>query len=83
MTLLGAAPKARTTDPEAYTLYLQAIQLGRQFTADAFHQSDALLRKVLSIDPRYAPAWAASAENETSQGLLSSKKRFATGSQRR
>ncbi|MGB7011645.1 MAG: adenylate/guanylate cyclase domain-containing protein, partial [Pseudolabrys sp.] len=28
VTLLGAAPKARTTDPEAYALYLQAVQLG-------------------------------------------------------
>jgi len=42
VTLLGAAPKARTTDPEAYALYLQAVQLGRQFTAETFQQSDAL-----------------------------------------
>src|SRR5437868_13908965 len=56
ITLLGAAPKARTTDPEAYALYLQAVQLGRQFTAEPFQQSDALYRKVLAIDPRYAPA---------------------------
>src|SRR5882757_8315978 len=45
VTLLGAAPKARTTDPEAYALYLQAVQLGRPFTAEAFNQSDALYRK--------------------------------------
>ena len=71
VTLLGAAPKARTTDPEAYALYLQAVQLGRQFTAEAFQQSDALYRKVLAIDPRYAPAWAGLASNfvnETSHG---------------
>ena len=43
VTLLGAAPKARTTDPEAYALYLQAVQLGRQSTAEAYKQSDALL----------------------------------------
>src|SRR5947207_1092732 len=57
VTLLGATPKARTTDPDAYALYLQAVQLGRPFTAEAFQQSDALYRKVLAIDPRYAPAW--------------------------
>src|SRR5204863_256323 len=34
VTLLGETPKARTTDPEAYALYLQAVQLGRQFTAE-------------------------------------------------
>src|SRR4029077_18948912 len=51
-TLLGAAPKARTSAPRAYALYLQAVQLGRQFTAEASQQSDALFRKVLAIDPR-------------------------------
>ena len=58
LTLLGAAPKARTTDPEAYALYLQAKQLGQQFTAEAFRQSDALLHKALAIQPRSASAGA-------------------------
>jgi TolB-like protein/cytochrome c-type biogenesis protein CcmH/NrfG len=80
VTLLGAVPTARTTDPEAYALYLQAKQLGRQFTAEAFRQSDALYRKVLAIDPRYAPAWTGLAENlyhEADQGLLSIKDGYA------
>jgi TolB-like protein/Tfp pilus assembly protein PilF len=80
VTLLGAAPKVRTTDPEAYALYLQAVQLGRQATAEAFKQSDALYRKVLAIDPRYAPAWDGLARNfinETGQGLLPSKEGYA------
>src|SRR5213592_3348580 len=80
VTLLGAAPKVRTTDPEAYALYLQAVQLGRQFTAEPFQQSDALYRKVLAIDPRYAPAWYGLARNfgnETGQGLLPGKEGFA------
>jgi hypothetical protein len=41
VTLLGAAPKAHTTDPAADALHLQAVQLGRQYTAEAFQQSDA------------------------------------------
>src|SRR3954463_8478036 len=80
VTLLSAAPKARPTDPEAYALYLQAVQLGRPFTAEAFQQSDALYRKVLAIDPRYAPAWYGLARNfgnETGQGLLPGKEGFA------
>ena len=80
VTLLGAAPKARTTDPEAYALYLQAVQLGRQSTAEALQQSDALYRKVLAIDPRYAPAWAGLAVNFASEpdlGLLSNKDGYA------
>jgi TolB-like protein len=71
--LLGAAPKARTTDPKAYALYLQARQLGRQSTPEAFAQSDALLRRVLEIDPRYAPAWERLGTNFITQagfGLL-------------
>src|SRR5439155_9319940 len=80
VTLLGAAPKARTTDPGAYALYLQAVQLGRQFTAEAYQQSDALYRKVLAIDPRYAPAWnglAGNLYNEADQGLLPGKEGYA------
>ena len=80
ITLLGEAPKARTTDPEAYGLYLQAVQLGRQRTADAFKESDALYRKVLAIDPRYAPAWAGLAENlytEADHGLVPSMEGYA------
>ena len=78
--LLGAAPKARTTDPEAYALYLQAVQLGRQNTAEAFKQAEALLHKVLAIDPRYAPAWgqlASNLYNQAGQGLIPSKEGFA------
>jgi len=71
--LLGAAPKARVTDPRAYALYLQARQLGRQFTADAFKSSDALYRQALAIDPRYVQAWdglARNFSNETIAGVL-------------
>src|SRR5512133_369899 len=38
VTLLGAAPTVRQTDPKAYALYLQARQLGRQYTPEAFTQ---------------------------------------------
>jgi TolB-like protein/Flp pilus assembly protein TadD len=80
LTLLGAAPKVRTTDPEAYGLYLQAVQLGRQSTAEGFKQSDALYRKALVIDPRYAPAWSGLASNfinEVGQGMLPNKEGYA------
>jgi serine/threonine protein kinase/tetratricopeptide (TPR) repeat protein len=57
VTLLGSAPKARTTDPRAYALYLQAVHLARLFTVESFAESDALFRQVLEIDPSFAPAW--------------------------
>ena len=78
--LLGAAPKLRTTDPKAYALFLQGRELGRQMNAEAFAKSDALIRQVLEIDPRYAPAWSELATNFThkySMGLLSSQEGYA------
>jgi len=80
VTLLGAAPKARTTDPRAYALYLQARELGRQQKTDAFKQSDALYQQALAIDPRYAPALRGLAENfthETQLGMLAGQEGFA------
>jgi len=78
--LLGAAPKVRTTDPKAYALYLQARELGRQNTAEAFAKSDELLREALEIDPRYAPAWNELAKNsyhKAGMGLVSSQEGYA------
>ena len=74
--LLAAAPKVRTTDPQAYSLYLQATELARKFTPEAFAKSDALYRQALEIDPRYAPAWTELAVNFNAQvgmGLMSSQ----------
>ncbi|HEV2805730.1 MAG TPA: tetratricopeptide repeat protein [Chthoniobacterales bacterium] len=78
--LLGAAPKTRTTDPSAYALYLQAKELGRQATAEAFAKSDALYAQVLQIDPRYAPAWnelARNFVNKAGGGLIERKEGHA------
>jgi len=80
VTLLGDAPRARTTNPRAYALFLQARQLGQLFTAEAFTKSDALYRQVLQIDPRYAPAWerlGVNAVNESVFGRLSNADAFA------
>jgi adenylate cyclase len=73
VTLLGAAPTVRKTNPQGYAQYLQAVQLGRMGTAEAYRQSDALFHQVLKIDPNYAPAWTELARNyshEYSAGLL-------------
>ena len=80
VTLLGVAPQARTTDPRAYALFLQARQLGQQFNAGAFAKSDALYRQVLQIDPRYAPAWerlGVNFVNESVFGTLSNADAFS------
>jgi len=80
VTLLGAKPTVRQTDPKAYTLYLQAVQLGRQKTPEALTQSDALYRQVLEIDPRYAPAWDGLGNNfinKANAGLLPNSEGYA------
>jgi TolB-like protein/cytochrome c-type biogenesis protein CcmH/NrfG len=55
--LLGDAPKAKTTDPEAYALFLQAREMQRQYNSAAFEQSIELYRQALAIGPTYAAAW--------------------------
>jgi TolB-like protein len=55
--LLGAAPKAKATDPKAYALFLQAREIARQWTGAALEQSIALYQQALRIDPAYVAAW--------------------------
>ncbi len=57
VTLLGAAPKAKTADPKAYALFLQARQLLRQGTAESLAQSIELNKQALAIDPNLVAAW--------------------------
>jgi TolB-like protein/tetratricopeptide (TPR) repeat protein len=57
VTLLGSAPQTRVTDPKAYSLFLQARELSRQYNAVGFEQAIALYKQALAIDPSYAPAW--------------------------
>ncbi len=57
-TLLGAPPKVHKTTPEAYALYLEALELGnRPDNTPRFDEIIALYQRVLEIDPKYAPAW--------------------------
>jgi TolB-like protein/Flp pilus assembly protein TadD len=63
LTLLGDAPKAKLTDPEAYALYLQAVHVGTRSTNVALEQSNVLLKQVLALDPNYARAWRLLARN--------------------
>ena len=55
--LLGGAPKAKTTDPKAYALYLQAREFSRQSSANALDRAVALYQQAVELDPVYAAAW--------------------------
>ena len=79
VTLLGDVPKTRTTDPKAYALYLQALQLAQTRSARGYAQSDSLYRVALDIDSTYAPSWvnlASNVVNEVFIGLRSAKDGF-------
>ena len=76
VTLLGAAPAVAETDPEAYALFLQARQLGRQSTAQSLEQSVALYQQALEIDPGYAAAWAGLARTYNQQVFIGLRPAF-------
>ena len=47
VTLLGEAPQARPTNPDAYELYLQARHVGRQQTIQGLEHAEELFKKSL------------------------------------
>ena len=69
ITLLGKPTKTHTTSPEAYAIFLQARQLDR-LGEDRLEESIALYRRVLAIDPNYAPAWVWLGSNYMGQVYL-------------
>ena len=69
VTLLGAVPTVRETDPAVYALFLQARFMAYQGTPEAWEQSLALYEQVLEIDPDYAAAWVGLAALITNQRI--------------
>jgi len=55
--LLGELPQVRTTDPEAYSLFLQARHLTNQRTAESVARAETMIARSLEISPDYLPAW--------------------------
>jgi len=58
VTLLGEAPTARQTDPEAFALMLQGRHHTNMGSPDNLRHAEALLKQALEIDPGFAEAWA-------------------------
>jgi TolB-like protein/Tfp pilus assembly protein PilF len=74
ITLLGNAPAAKETDPQAYALFLQARHLARQGATEAYSQSIELYRQALAIAPSYIAGWEGLAAvycDQTDRGLRS------------
>jgi serine/threonine protein kinase/tetratricopeptide (TPR) repeat protein len=58
VTLLGELPQIRETDPEAYSLFLQARHIGNMgSTRENTERVLSMYARALEIDPEYAPAY--------------------------
>ncbi len=57
VTLLGAFPRGRQTDPQAYSLYLQGKYFIDVRGEENLEKALAAFKEALAIDPNYAPAW--------------------------
>ena len=57
VTLAGAIPELRKTDPEVYSLYLQGQYFNNIRGKEDLHRALAAFKQALAIDPSYAPAW--------------------------
>jgi len=71
--LLGEVPRARETDPEAYSLYLQGMYFVTSGERGRFEHALTAFRQALDIDPHYAPAWSGLAHTywyQVSYGVL-------------
>jgi adenylate cyclase len=57
VTLVGAVPEPRKTDPEVYSLYLQGMYFNNLRGKEDLEKSLVAYKQALAIDPDYAPAW--------------------------
>ena len=86
VTLLGAAPKARTTDPEAYALYLQAVQLGRQKLprrSSSPTRSTARCWRSIRATPRRGTGWPATSATRRARACFPTRKGMPRPARRR
>jgi TolB-like protein/Tfp pilus assembly protein PilF len=74
--LLGAAPKAKVVNPEAYALVLKARYLYAKWGKENFAAALEAYQQALAIDPDYAEAWAGLSVtylSQTQSGYLEGK----------
>ncbi len=57
VSMLGQAPRARETDPEAFSAYLYGLHFYEQRTPDGYEKAVTYAQQAIDIDPDYAPAW--------------------------
>jgi tetratricopeptide (TPR) repeat protein len=74
LTLLGDETlRVRTTDPEAYALFLQARHIRLENNPQAYEKALQLYHQALAIDPDYPPALEGLSEIYVLQGLVGTR----------
>lgn len=57
VSMLGEPPRARQTDPEAFSAFLYALHFYQQRSRDGYDKAVDYSRRAIAVDPDYAPAW--------------------------
>ena len=57
ISILGETPRARETDPDAFSAYLYGLHFYQQRTNDGYEKAVKYVQHAIEIDPDYAPAW--------------------------
>lgn len=73
ISILGETPRARETDPDAFSAYLYGLHFYQQRTNDGYEKAVNYVQRALEIDPDYAPAWnllGATYSNQAISGQL-------------
>ena len=69
ISILGEAPRARETDPDAFTAYLNALHFYKQRTNEGYEKAVNYSQQAIDIDPDYAPAWNLLSSTYSNQAL--------------
>jgi adenylate cyclase len=73
ISILGDTPRARETDPDAFSAYLYGLHFYQQRTNEGYEKAVKYVQRALEIDPDYAPAWnllGATYSNQAISGQL-------------
>jgi len=70
VSILGAAPQVRQTDPEAFAAYLHGIYFYQQRTREGYEKAVEYVLECLSIDPDYVPALTLLSATYANQALI-------------
>ncbi len=69
VSILGEPPRARVTQADAFTAYLNALHFYKQRTKQGYEKAVEYTKLAVDIDPNYAPAWNLLSSTYSNQAL--------------